>query len=86
MIWRWIFTQPYLSGGVSRTLLTNYKLKWKPKLILDTKAKTTIHNRRIFVNTFPCYIGKALMLQPRMLFTTAVAIVGTGFIRMFDPE
>ena len=59
MIWRWIFTQPYLSGGVSRTLLTNYKLKWKPKLILDTKAKTTIHNRRIFVNTFPCCIGKA---------------------------
>ena len=27
-----------------------------------------------------------LVLQPRMLFTTAVARVGTGFIRMFDPE
>ena len=39
--------------------ISNYKLKWKPKLILDTKAKTTIHNRRIFVNTFPCCIGKA---------------------------
>ena len=27
--------------------------------ITVTKAKTTIHNWRIFVNTFPCCIGKA---------------------------
>ena len=46
-----------------------------------TKAKTTIHNWRIFVNDFPCYIGKARVSASNKIakkFPIFVAYHGNG--------